>query len=646
MTHRHPQYYEERGLSQLPVIVGMGGVNAAGRTSGHQAFRRTILDALPDTLQAQTILALAAMMQLVTRLEDGAWQDAHGEILDAADVVSRYRQHVLDHTLIRRIEDERFGSEGIPANRAAQLDLDDALTFRVRRRQLPNDLPPTWQVRDIDKRMVEVVVPPGSLNVLLPERRSAQVRSAGQLPSGFAPETLYRSVHHPRGLSMTIFGASDCLGQSGLDWSALRNRLDPDAIAVYAGNSIGQLDNEGWGGLLQSFVGGGRATSKQMPLGYGQMPADFLNAYVLGSVGATGAVLGACASFLYNLRLGLEDIRSGRRRVVMVGTSDAPITPEIVEGFRTMGALADDESLKALDALTLLTDSDYQRACRPFARNCGFTIAESTQFLLLMDDALALETGAQILGAVPDVFVNADGWKRSISAPGIGNYITLAKSVSLARDMLGEESVRHRSYLHAHGTSTPKNRTTESHVFDMVARTHGIEAWPVAAIKAFVGHSQGGAAGDQLASALGTFAHGVIPGIATLDAVADDVHAERLRFFRDPLPFEADATFINAKGFGGNNATGLVISPAATERLLAKRHGQRAVDDWKHRREATLAASQTYLETADSGRFEVTYRFGEGVLEGPELSMTRDALHIPGFDRPVSLTVDNPYGQL
>lgn len=291
-------------------------------------------------------------------------------------------------------------------------------------------------------------------------------------------------------------------------------------------------------------------------------------------------------------------------------------------------------------------DSDYQRACRPFARNCGFTIAESTQFLLLMDDALALETGAQILGAVPDVFVNADGWKRSISAPGIGNYITLAKSVSLARDMLGEDSVRHRSYLHAHGTSTPKNRTTESHVFDMVARTHGIEAWPVAAIKAFVGHSQGGAAGDQLASALGTFAHGVIPGIATLDAVADDVHAERLRFFRDPLPFEADATFINAKGFGGNNATGLVISPAATERLLAKRHGQRAVDDWKHRREATLAASQTYLETADSGRFEVTYRFGEGVLEGPELSMTRDALHIPGFDRPVSLTVDNPYGQL
>ena len=160
----------------------------------------------------------------------------------------------------------------------------------------------------------------------------------------------------------------------------------------------------------------------------------------------------------------MDDIQAGRRRVVMVGTADAPVTPEIIEGFRAMGALADDESLKALDALTLLTDADYQRACRPFARNCGFTIAEASQFVMLMDDALALEVGAEILGSVPDVFVNADGWKRSISAPGIGNYITLSKAASLVREMLGEQALRHRTFLHAHGTSTPKNRVTESHV--------------------------------------------------------------------------------------------------------------------------------------------------------------------------------------
>ncbi|WP_353982197.1 beta-ketoacyl synthase N-terminal-like domain-containing protein [Salinicola endophyticus] len=624
----------------------MGGVNAAGRTSGHHAYRRTILEALPETAQTQTLVALAALMRLVTRSADGGWESAEGEALDASQIVARYREHILAHTLIRRIEDDAFGAAGIPGNRELAMTFAEPVRFTTSRRQLPQPLPAGWEVREIDRHTVEVAVPAGALQALLPERRQAAVRAAGQLPLGFAPDTFYRSVHHPRGLSMAIFGVSDCLGQSGLDWERVRGQLDPDAIAVYAGNSIGQLDDAGWGGMLKSFVTGSRTTSKQMPLGYGQMPADFLNAYVLGSVGATGAIQGACATFLYNLRLGVEDIRQGRRRMVMVGTSDAPVTPEIIEGFRAMSALADDQSLMALDALELLTDADYQRACRPFARNCGFTIAEASQFVLLMDDSLALETGAQILGAVPEVHVNADGWKRSISAPGIGNYITLGKSVALARSILGDDSVRQRTYLHAHGTSTPKNRTTESHIFDQVARANGIENWPVAAIKAFIGHSQGSAAGDQIASALGTFAHGYIPGIPTLDAVADDVFAERLRFFREPLAFEADASFINAKGFGGNNATGLLLSPAVTERLLVKRHGQRAVDAWRGRREQALAASEQYREAADSGRFEVIYRFGEGVLEGPELEVGAEAIHIPGYAQPVSLKADNPFGSL
>lgn len=634
-------------MSYLPVIVGMGGVNPAGRTSGHQAFRRTVLDALPEAQQVNTLLGLAALMRLASQDADQRWHDASGQLLDAQRLAVQSREYILDHTLIRRNEDPRFGAEGIPANRRARLVLKTPLTFRLRRRELPEDLPPTWQVVDIDdSQQLEVTVPAGNMDVMLPETRPAQVKAAGQLPTGFEPGQLYHSVHHPRGLSMSIFAASDCLGDSGLDWDSLRDRLDPDTIGVYAGNSIGQLDEAGWGGLIQSFVSGKRATSKQMPLGYGQMPADFINAYVIGSVGTTGAALGACASFLYNLRLGVNDIRSGRCRVVIVGTADAPITPEIVEGFRTMGALADDTNLKTLDALELLTDGDYQRACRPFARNCGFTIGEASQFIMLMDDALALDSGAEILGSVPDVFVNADGWKRSISAPGIGNYVTLGKACALVRDMLGVKALRERTFVHAHGTSTPKNRTTESHVFDVVARAQGIEQWPVVAIKSCVGHSQGTAAGDQLTSALGSFSHGLLPGISTVERIAEDVHAERLRFFQQPIAFDADASFINAKGFGGNNATGVVLSPRATERLLQQRHGGAALDEWRSRREAVRARARGYHQSADAGRFDVRYRFGEGVLEGSELEMAVDSIRIPGYAQPVSLHVDNPFGRL
>ena len=136
---------------------------------------------------------------------------------------------------------------------------------------------------------------------------------------------------------------------------------------------MGQLDTYGSGGLLQSGLLGRRVSSKNVALGLAEMTADFVNAYILGNVGTTGANLGACASFLYNLRQGVQDIRSGKFRVSVIGSSEAPITPDIIEGYRTMGALAEDDALNRLDGRGS-GEPDYARACRPFAENCGFTL--------------------------------------------------------------------------------------------------------------------------------------------------------------------------------------------------------------------------------------------------------------------------------
>ncbi|OPX54218.1 beta-ketoacyl synthase [Oceanospirillum multiglobuliferum] len=636
-------------MSQLPVIIGFGGVNAAGRSSGFQSFRRTVLNSLSTEQQTETLLSLACMMGLLTAKE-GQWQNQQGEWLDAQSAADQVRQQVLDNSLIRQTHPDWFDVNAIPANTRIEIKPEqEALSFKLRHRQLPETIPANWTLTDLGAGQVEVSIE-GAFEALVPDQRKALVQSAGQLPTGFNPGDHYRSVHHPRGLQMAIFAASDMIGSTGLDWDSVKAMLRPDQIAVYAGNSIGQLDQYGWGGLLQSFVSGKRATSKQMPLGYGQMPADFINAYVLGSVGATAGHLGACASFLYNLQAAVSDIRSGRRRLAVIGTSDAPVTPEIIEGFRVMGALADDASLMALDALEKLTDQDYQKACRPFAENCGFTMAEGAQYLMLTDDSLALELGAQIFGSVPDVFVNADGFKKSISAPGIGNYVTLAKSAALVRSILGEESLRQHSYVHAHGTSTPKNRVTESHVLNEVAKAFNIESWPVAAIKCYVGHSQGTAAGDQTISALGTWAHQMIPGIATTEKVADDVHQSNLLFSQQAIDLKErrmDSALINAKGFGGNNATGVILSPEVTLRMLTKKHGQDAMAAWQDKVKQQQHKAAEYLAKADAGQFELVYHFGSReVLEGPELQISDREIRIPGFEQTVSLELDNPFGDM
>src|SRR5690606_23606447 len=209
-------------------------------------------------------------------------------------------------------------------------------------------------------------------------------------------------------------------------------------------------------------------------------------------------------------------------------TSEAPITPEVMEGYSTMGALATDAALLELDRHKNLSQPDHARACRPFGENAGFTLAESAQFTVLCDDELAIELGANILGSVNDVFVNADGYKKSIASPGVGNYITVAKAVAATRNIIGDEGLRRRSYVQAHGTGTPQNRVTESHILNMVAETWGIERWPVAALKSYIGHSLASSAGDQIASSLGLWQYGVIPGILNTEKVADDVEQARL----------------------------------------------------------------------------------------------------------------------
>ena len=78
--------------------------------------------------------------------------------------------------------------------------------------------------------------------------------------------------------------------------------------------------------------------------------------------------------------------------------------------------------------------------------------------------------------------------------------------------IIGLKNLRTRTFVHAHGTGTPANRTTESHILNEVAKTYGIKSLPVNGIKSYLGHSMAPASGDQLTTTLGTWNKGIIPG--------------------------------------------------------------------------------------------------------------------------------------
>ena len=630
-------------MSRLPVIVGFGGYNAAGRSSFHHGFRRTVLESMDAAARLETLVGLAVMMKLVSYV-DGAYQDNAGNALAAADIEQRFGPQILQSTLVRRIEKQHLDPDAVHWQKSLEVETSPTqpLTFIAQRKQLPEPLPANWAVETLEGNQVQVTLH-GSCEFKVDSYRALSVKSAGQLPTGFEPSELYNSRFHPRGLQMSVVAATDALRSTGLDWQTIVSHVQPDEVAVFSGSIMSQLDDTGFGGLMQSRLKGQRVSAKQLPLGFNSMPTDFINAYVLGSVGTTGSVTGACATFLYNLQKAIDVIAAGQVRVAIVGNSEAPILSECIEGYSAMGALATEEGLRLIEGRD---DVNFRRASRPFGENCGFTLAESAQYIVLMDDALALELGADIHGAVADVFINADGFKKSISAPGPGNYLTVAKAVASAVQIVGLEGVQQRSFIHAHGSSTPANRVTESELLDRVAAAFEIPSWPVTAVKAFVGHSLATASGDQLISALGTFRYGIIPGIKTIDAVAPDVHQQHLAIATEDRSVGAeqlDVCFINSKGFGGNNASGVILAPHVAERMLKKRHGEKAFADYVARREQTRANAKAYDQRALHGQLDIIYNFGQDMIEDQAIEISTEQMRIPGFSQPLVFKKDERF---
>lgn len=619
-------------MVRLPVIVGFGGINAAGRASFHHAYRRMVIGALPSQAAEATYADLATLMKL------------------PVGTPASLREQALANTLVRRIDSDHFDVGSIAWNKRMQVagSEGEPVVFVTKANQLPDVLPPGWTVTTLPDRDVRVEISQ-PLEMMLPTSRVSPVGSAGILPTGFDPGSLYQSRNHPRGLQMTVYGASDALQSTGIDWETIQKHVPPDQISVYAGSAMAQLDANGYGGMIMSRLAGKRVTSKHCPLGFAEMPADFINAYILGSLGNTGTSMGACASFLYNVRSALLDIQTGRARVVIVGNSEAPVTPEIMDGYAAMGALATDEDLLALDAHKGATVADHRRAVRPFSTNCGFTIAESAQFLVLFDDALAVELGATIHGAIADVFVNADGHKKSISAPGVGNYLTMAKAAASARALLGEKALRQRSIVQAHGTSTPQNRVTESHILNETAKAFGISKWHVGAVKAYVGHSIGAAAGDQITATLGIWQYGFMPGIATIDHIADDVHHSHLNITPAHTEVGAqgiDVAIINSKGFGGNNASATLLAPHVVQRMLEQRHGKDRMRAHGAAQQKVAAAAHAYDASAIAGKAAPIYKFDHHVLDGNSVSMNSSAVNIDGVPHAIPLDFASPYDDL
>ena len=196
----------------------------------------------------------------------------------------------------------------------------------------------------------------------------------------------------------------------------------------------------------------------------------------------------------------------------------------------------------------------------------------------------------------------------------------------------------------AHGTGTPQNRTSESAILSQTAGAFGIDSWPVVAVKSYLGHSIGAAAGDQLAATLGIWQHGILPGITTIDAIAEDVQQQHLSFSRDHRevdPGQQQYAIINSKGFGGNNASATLLSPGLTSRMLQRRYSKAQWQAWQGANEAVRERQRDYDDGMIAGTINPVYKFDHGVLGDSDVEMDANRVTVGGSE--VDLGLVSPY---
>tara|TARA_A100001015_G_scaffold69647_1_gene77108 strand:+ start:901 stop:2589 length:1689 start_codon:yes stop_codon:yes gene_type:complete len=528
-------------MSNLPLIVGYGGINAGGRSIFDFSHQRMVFDEINAKQQKEVLLSLGHLM----------------EIND--------KDTILNKSLLRTIDGDFFN------------------VHNFRSPELPT-------------------------------------LAGGQLPSGFNPASTYNSRQHPRGLAMTIFGLSDAVKSLGLSWEKILQKIPRQKISCVSGCAVAQADKFGMGGMFQAPLAKSRVTSKHMAMSLGEGSADFGHSYVLGSMGSTGNYTGACATFQYNLKLGISMIQSGESLISFVGAAESGIVPEIYEAFAATRGLAEDKNLIELQK-KLGEDykiPNHRKICRPFGENIGMILGESAQFVVLMQDALALELGLNIHGAALSSHIHSDGYKKSISGPGAGNYLTVGKTFNEIKKHFSSDGLK-KTFFHAHGTSTPQNRESESHIISSISKAFGIEALPVTAIKSYLGHSLAAAGGDQMISTLGSWKNNIIPGITSTPELAENVHKENVRFLLKNKRIEDDEfdfAVLNAKGFGGNNGTSLVASPSQTMKMLESKYSKSDIQKYLKKKSKIDDHLNDSKQEILQGDTKSRYIFGESVIDG------------------------------
>ena len=255
-----------------------------------------------------------------------------------------------------------------------------------------------------------------------------------------------------------------------------------------------------------------------------------------GAKGPNSATCTACSASAHAVGDSFEIIRRGDADAMIVGGSEAAITPMGVGGFA------------ALRALSTRNDEPW-RACRPFDRDRdGFIIGEGAGIVVLEELEQARRRGAPIYAELVGYGMSADAYH--ITAPSEnGDGALRVMQLALEKGGVRPDEV---DYINAHGTSTPHNDRLETVAIKRCFGDHA-RRLAISSTKSMTGHLLGAAGGLEAGIAALAVHHQMVPPTINLDHPDPECDLDYVPHTSRRMPIRYALS--NSFGFGGHNAS-------------------------------------------------------------------------------------------
>jgi len=373
----------------------------------------------------------------------------------------------------------------------------------------------------------------GAGPVTLFDASDQHVRFACEV-KGFDPEQYMdrkEARRADRFLQFAVATADQAVRQAGLE--DMSPETPNDRVGVIVGSGIGGLSTLEAQHSKLLDKGPQRVSPFFIPMFIADMAAGMISMRY-GSRGPNYATVSACASSAHAVGLALRSIRNGEADVMIVGGTEATVTPLCMAGFASMKALS-------------RRNESPETASRPFdATRDGFVVGEGSGMFVMESAEHALARGATILGEIAGFGQSADAYHMTAPVPG-GGGAQLAM-----RDALADADVELADvqYVNAHGTSTPANDATETAALKTLFGEHASHLL-VSSTKSMTGHTLGAAGAIEAAVCLLACERGRIP--PTINYNSPDPECDLNYVPNESIDRDIKVALSNSFGFGGHN---------------------------------------------------------------------------------------------